>query len=435
MLALTKALGYDLRIGHRYLAPGLGFGGGCLPKDLRALTASAADVGAEEAFAFLDHVDRINTRRRQRTVALALEECRGSVLARRVAVLGAAFKPDTDDVRDSPALDVAARLHLQGADVAVYDPRANVTAARVFPALTYVDDVEAAVEERTWCCTSPSGRSSRPWTRTGCTPSWRSPGSWTPATRSMPNAGGGPAGPSAPWAPGTTATASDQTYSRLHPLTPPPGDDEGPRPASALVRALRVCGRCRIRTCVGIHRRITERRCPRADLWGSPLPVPFPHGFPTPRRHPQLHPCQGPCSCRSAIRSQFWWRRAWQMGKVGVMRRDRVYAFPSATSPRRRARLRRRQRWYFALMGTCLALIVLAWNVVRLWSTTAAVAMSVVAAGASAGGRTDRQSARTTNERPTFERRLQGAPFRRCAMSTFRMGVAADSSAVGPPVE
>ena len=132
VLALTKALGYDLRIGHRYLAPGLGFGGGCLPKDLRALTASAADVGAEEAFAFLDHVDRINTRRRQRTVALALEECRGSVLARRVAVLGAAFKPDTDDVRDSPALDVAARLHLQGADVAVYDPRANVTAARVF---------------------------------------------------------------------------------------------------------------------------------------------------------------------------------------------------------------------------------------------------------------------------------------------------------------
>ena len=146
VLALTKALGYDLRIGHRYLAPGLGFGGGCLPKDLRALTASAADVGAEEAFAFLDHVDRINTRRRQRTVALALEECRGSVLARRVAVLGAAFKPDTDDVRDSPALDVAARLHLQGADVAVYDPRANVTAARVVPALTYVDDVEAAVE-------------------------------------------------------------------------------------------------------------------------------------------------------------------------------------------------------------------------------------------------------------------------------------------------
>ena len=170
-------------------------------------------------------MDRINTRRRQRTVALALEECRGSVLARRVAVLGAAFKPDTDDVRDSPALDVAARLHLQGADVAVYDPRANVTAARVFPALTYVDDGRRRGAHLVLHLTEWTEFASL--TRTGCTPSWRSPGSWTPATRSMPNAGGGPAGPSAPWAPGTTATASDQTYSRLHPDAAT-GDDEGP---------------------------------------------------------------------------------------------------------------------------------------------------------------------------------------------------------------
>lgn len=146
VLTLTKALGYDPRIGSGFLNAGLGFGGGCLPKDLRAMIASASALGAGEAFAFLPVVDKINTRRRQRMVAMALEECHGSVLKRRIAALGASFKPDTDDVRDSPALDVEVQLHRQGADVAVYDPRAKATAAEAFPGLNYVDDVEAAVE-------------------------------------------------------------------------------------------------------------------------------------------------------------------------------------------------------------------------------------------------------------------------------------------------
>lgn len=146
VLTLTKALGYDMRIGPHFLDAGLGFGGGCLPKDLRAMLARATELGVGEAFGFLDVVDRINMRRRQRMVTLAVEACHGSVRKCRVAALGASFKPETDDVRDSPALDVAARLHRHGAHVAVYDPRANKKAAEVFPSLTYADDVETAVK-------------------------------------------------------------------------------------------------------------------------------------------------------------------------------------------------------------------------------------------------------------------------------------------------
>ncbi|MFI2295637.1 UDP-glucose dehydrogenase family protein [Isoptericola sp. NPDC019571] len=145
VVALTDAIGHDARIGHQFLSAGLGFGGGCLPKDIRALMARAGELGVDEALTFLREVDAINMRRRSRTVALAVEECGGSVLGRRVAVLGAAFKPGTDDVRDSPALNVAAQLQLQGAHVRVHDPRANATAARTFPTLGYADTVEEAV--------------------------------------------------------------------------------------------------------------------------------------------------------------------------------------------------------------------------------------------------------------------------------------------------
>jgi UDPglucose 6-dehydrogenase len=147
VVALAEAMGYDGRIGSRYLNPGLGFGGGCLPKDVRAMTARAGELGVFHTVTLLREVDAINLRRRQRVVDLAVEECGGSVMDRRVGVLGAAFKPCTDDVRDSPALDVAARLHLQGAQVTVYDPRANSNAAALYPTLGYADHVTAAVRD------------------------------------------------------------------------------------------------------------------------------------------------------------------------------------------------------------------------------------------------------------------------------------------------
>src|SRR5680860_691518 len=121
------------------------FGGGCLPKDIRALLARGEELGLGESLAFLREVDATNTRRRHLLVRMASEECAGVVTGRRIAVLGAAFKPQTDDVRDSPALHVADALRLAGAEVAVYDPQANANAARAFPDLTYRDCVEDAV--------------------------------------------------------------------------------------------------------------------------------------------------------------------------------------------------------------------------------------------------------------------------------------------------
>jgi UDPglucose 6-dehydrogenase len=147
VVRLAEALGYDDRIGRRGLNAGLGFGGGCLPKDIRAMMARADELGVDEATSLLREVDAINQRRRDRMVDLVLDECGGSVRGRRIAVLGAAFKPDTDDVRDSAALDVAAQLHARGARVRVYDPRANANAAAMFPALTYVDGVEDAARD------------------------------------------------------------------------------------------------------------------------------------------------------------------------------------------------------------------------------------------------------------------------------------------------
>ncbi len=142
--ALADALGHDPRIGRRFLNAGLGFGGGCLPKDIRAFMARAGELGAAEALTFLREVDAINMRRRTRTVELARELCGGSVVGKRIAVLGAAFKPDSDDVRDSPALHVAGEIHLQGGLVTVYDPKAMDNARERFPTLTYVPSALAA---------------------------------------------------------------------------------------------------------------------------------------------------------------------------------------------------------------------------------------------------------------------------------------------------
>ncbi|PZR51904.1 UDP-glucose 6-dehydrogenase [Xylanimonas oleitrophica] len=143
---LADALGHDVRIGRQFLDAGLGFGGGCLPKDIRALMHRSRELGAHRAAALLQQVDEINMAQRGRTVAMAVEACGGSVLNRRVGVLGAAFKPGTDDVRDSPALNVAAALHLQGAQVTVYDPQAGETARRTFPTLGFATSTREAVE-------------------------------------------------------------------------------------------------------------------------------------------------------------------------------------------------------------------------------------------------------------------------------------------------
>ena len=122
--ALADAMGHDNRIGRRFLNAGIGFGGGCLPKDIRAFTARAEELGRGESVAFLKEVDSINLRRRERMVELVVESLGGQAYKKKVAVLGLAFKPHSDDVRDSPALDVAVRLHGLGAHVIATDPQA-----------------------------------------------------------------------------------------------------------------------------------------------------------------------------------------------------------------------------------------------------------------------------------------------------------------------
>ncbi|MBF6356458.1 UDP-glucose/GDP-mannose dehydrogenase family protein [Nocardia higoensis] len=143
---LADALGYDARIGRRFLNAGLGFGGGCLPKDIRAFMARAGELGAGHAVAFLREVDNINMRRRTKVVDMATTAVGGSLLGANVAVLGAAFKPESDDVRDSPALNVAGMIQLHGAVVTVYDPKALENSRRVFPTLNYATSIAEACD-------------------------------------------------------------------------------------------------------------------------------------------------------------------------------------------------------------------------------------------------------------------------------------------------
>ncbi|MGM7777325.1 UDP-glucose dehydrogenase family protein [Arthrobacter sp. KNU-44] len=142
---LADAIGMDDRIGRKFLDAGIGFGGGCLPKDIRAFMARAGELGADQALTFLREVDSINMRRRTRVVELCRELCGGSLLGHRITVLGAAFKPESDDVRDSPALSIAVQLQLQGAVVTVTDPKALENAARRFPELRYEADLDTAM--------------------------------------------------------------------------------------------------------------------------------------------------------------------------------------------------------------------------------------------------------------------------------------------------
>ena len=142
---LADAIGYDVRIGRRFLNAGVGFGGGCLPKDIRAFAARGEELGHGRALRFLREVDEINLRQRSRLVDVVTEELGGSVAGRRIAILGLAFKPNSDDTRDSPALDIATRLHGLGADVIAYDPEAIETARRVRPHLHFAQTLDEAL--------------------------------------------------------------------------------------------------------------------------------------------------------------------------------------------------------------------------------------------------------------------------------------------------
>ena len=142
---LADAIGMDDRIGRKFLNAGLGFGGGCLPKDIRAFMARAGELGADQAVAFLKEIDSINMRRRVRMVDIARDALGGSFIGKKITILGAAFKPDSDDVRDSPALAVARLIATQGGLVTVTDPQAIDNAKKSFPELNYVADTAEAI--------------------------------------------------------------------------------------------------------------------------------------------------------------------------------------------------------------------------------------------------------------------------------------------------
>ena len=144
---LAKAIGYDPRIGSRVLQAGIGFGGGCLPKDIRAFMARSEELGARQALEFLREIDSINMRARQRMIDLVRKDLSEDLVGKKVAVLGAAFKPDSDDVRDSPALDIAVQIHAAGANVVVHDPKATKPASKRFPALTFTENIEECLKD------------------------------------------------------------------------------------------------------------------------------------------------------------------------------------------------------------------------------------------------------------------------------------------------
>ncbi len=143
---LAKAIGYDPRIGSRFLQAGIGFGGGCLPKDIRAFMARAGELGADQALEFLREIDSINLRARQRVIELVRKDLSDDLTGKKITVLGAAFKPDSDDVRDSPALDIAVQIAAAGALVTIHDPKAIEPAKKRFPALGFEENVESALK-------------------------------------------------------------------------------------------------------------------------------------------------------------------------------------------------------------------------------------------------------------------------------------------------
>jgi UDPglucose 6-dehydrogenase len=144
---LAQAIGYDPRIGNKFLQAGIGFGGGCLPKDIRAFMARAEELGAKQALEFLREIDAINLRARLRVIDVVRSELSQELTGYKIAVLGATFKPDSDDVRDSPALDIAAQLNAAGAHVVVHDPKGIEPARKRFPNLEYAESINEAVKD------------------------------------------------------------------------------------------------------------------------------------------------------------------------------------------------------------------------------------------------------------------------------------------------
>ena len=144
---LAKAIGYDPRIGSRFLQAGIGFGGGCLPKDIRAFMARAEELGAKQAVEFLKEIDAINLRARQRIIELVRKDLSDNLQGKKVAILGAAFKPDSDDVRDSPALDIAVQIQAAGAIVTVHDPKAIANAQKRFPVLNFSTEINDTLKD------------------------------------------------------------------------------------------------------------------------------------------------------------------------------------------------------------------------------------------------------------------------------------------------
>jgi len=144
---LAKAIGYDPRIGSRFLQAGIGFGGGCLPKDIRAFMARAEELGAKSAVEFLHEIDAINLRARQRVIDVVRNDLSADLTQYKIAVLGATFKPDSDDVRDSPALDIAVELHAAGANVLIHDPKGIEPARKRFPNLNFSETITECVKD------------------------------------------------------------------------------------------------------------------------------------------------------------------------------------------------------------------------------------------------------------------------------------------------
>jgi UDPglucose 6-dehydrogenase len=142
---LAKAIGYDPRIGSRFLQAGIGFGGGCLPKDIRAFMARSEELGAKQSLEFLREIDSINMRARARVIDLVRVDLGQDLKGKKIAVLGAAFKPDSDDVRDSPALDIAVQLNQAGASVRVHDPKAIEPARARFAQLDFSENIEGCI--------------------------------------------------------------------------------------------------------------------------------------------------------------------------------------------------------------------------------------------------------------------------------------------------
>jgi len=143
---LAEAIGLDNRIGKSFLRTGIGFGGGCLPKDIRGFIARAEELGVGESLAFLKEVDQINLRRRQRIVSLATKEL-GEIADKNITMLGISFKPDSDDLRDSPALEIALRLKALGGIVTIHDPVSLGALEQKSTGLTTEIDLQAAIKD------------------------------------------------------------------------------------------------------------------------------------------------------------------------------------------------------------------------------------------------------------------------------------------------